>query len=65
MPVARAFFEDTFGRMAERAVDPKECVAPGAGIQAGVLAREITDIVLVDVTPLTPGSRRWATWRRR
>jgi molecular chaperone DnaK len=53
MPVVRAFFEDLFGRKAEMGVDPMECVASGAAIQAGVLAGEVHDIVLVDVTPLT------------
>lgn len=55
MPVVRAFFEELFGRPAEMGVDPMECVASGAAVQAGVLAGEITDIVLVDVTPLTLG----------
>jgi molecular chaperone DnaK len=55
MPVVRAFFEEVFGRRAEMGVDPMECVASGAAIQAGVLAGEIGDIVLVDVTPLTLG----------
>jgi molecular chaperone DnaK len=55
MPAVRAFFEDIFGREAERGVDPMECVASGAAIQAGVLAGEVGDIVLVDVTPLTLG----------
>jgi molecular chaperone DnaK len=36
-------------------VDPMECVASGAAIQAGVLSGEVGDIVLVDVTPLTLG----------
>lgn len=55
MPTVRAFFEELFGRKAELGVDPMECVAAGAAIQAGVLAGEIKDIVLVDVTPLTLG----------
>jgi molecular chaperone DnaK len=55
MPVVRAFFEQIFGRKAEMGVDPMECVAAGAAIQAGVLSGEVGDIVLVDVTPLTLG----------
>lgn len=55
MPMVRAFFEDLFGRTAEMGVDPMECVAAGAAIQAGVLAGEVGQIVLVDVTPLTLG----------
>lgn len=55
MPAVRAFFEELFGRKAEMGVDPMECVASGAAIQAGVLAGEVGDIVLVDVTPLTLG----------
>jgi len=55
MPVVRKFFEDLFGRQAEMGVDPMECVASGAAIQAGVLSGEVGDIVLVDVTPLTLG----------
>ena len=55
MPVVRSFFEDLFGRKAEMGVDPMECVAAGAAIQAGVLAGEVGGIVLVDVTPLTLG----------
>ncbi|WP_435627976.1 molecular chaperone DnaK [Candidatus Ferrigenium straubiae] len=55
MPVVRSFFEDIFGRKAEMGVDPMECVAAGAAIQAGVLAGEVGGIVLVDVTPLTLG----------
>jgi molecular chaperone DnaK len=57
MPAVRAFFEDMMGRKAEMGVDPMECVASGAAIQAGVLAGEagLGEIVLVDVTPLTLG----------
>jgi len=55
MPVVREFFEELFGRKAELGVDPMECVASGASIQAGVLAGEVGDIVLVDVTPLSLG----------
>ncbi len=55
MPVVRQFFEELFGHKAEMGVDPMECVAAGAAIQAGVLAGEVGGIVLVDVTPLTLG----------
>lgn len=55
MPAVRAFFEELFGRPAEMGVDPMECVAAGAAIQAGVIAGEVREIVLVDVTPLTLG----------
>jgi molecular chaperone DnaK len=55
MPAVRAFFEEILGRKAEMGVDPMECVASGAAIQAGVLAGEVGGIVLVDVTPLTLG----------
>jgi molecular chaperone DnaK len=55
MPCVRAFFESLLGRAAEGGVDPMECVASGAAIQAGVLAGEVSDLVLVDVTPLTLG----------
>ena len=57
MPAVRAFFEEMFGRKAEMGIDPMECVASGAAIQAGVLSGEagLGEIVLVDVTPLTLG----------
>ena len=55
MPVVRGFFEDILGRKAEMGVDPMECVAAGAAIQGAVLEGGISDIVLVDVTPLTLG----------
>jgi molecular chaperone DnaK len=55
MPSIRKFVEDFVGKKAERGVDPMECVAQGAAIQAGVLAGEVKDILLLDVTPLTLG----------
>ena len=55
MPVVREYFEKILGRKAEGGVDPMECVASGAAIQAGVLSGEVGDIVLVDVTPLSLG----------
>ncbi len=55
MPIVRKFVEDFMGKPAERGVDPMECVAMGAAIQGGVLAGEVTDILLLDVTPLTLG----------
>jgi molecular chaperone DnaK len=55
MPIIGKFVEDFVGKKAERGVDPMECVAQGAAIQAGVLAGEVKDILLLDVTPLTLG----------
>ncbi|MBW2997568.1 molecular chaperone DnaK, partial [Candidatus Woesearchaeota archaeon] len=55
MPIARKFVEDFIGKTAERGVDPMECVAMGAAIQAGVLAGEVKDVLLLDVTPLSLG----------
>ena len=55
MPVVREYFEKLLGKKAEGGIDPMECVASGAAIQAGVLSGEIGDIVLVDVTPLSLG----------
>ncbi len=55
MPSVLDRFEKFFGKKAERGVDPMEAVAVGASIQAAVLAGEIKDILLLDVTPLTLG----------
>ena len=55
MPMVRTFFEEIVAHKGETGVDPMECVAQGAAIQAGVLAGEVGSIVLVDVTPLTLG----------
>jgi molecular chaperone DnaK len=55
MPIVQKTFTDILGREPERGIDPMECVAMGAAIQGGVLAGEVKDIVLLDVTPLSLG----------
>jgi molecular chaperone DnaK len=55
MPVVQKFLEQAIGRPIEHGVDPMECVAMGAAIQGGVLAGEVKDVVLLDVTPLSLG----------
>ena len=55
MPLVRKFVEEVAGKPAERGVDPMEAVAIGAAIQGAVLAGEIKDILLLDVTPLSLG----------
>jgi len=55
MPIVQKFVEKFIGKQIERGIDPMECVAMGAAIQGGVLAGEIKDLVLLDVTPLSLG----------
>lgn len=55
MPLVQRTVEELVGKKMERGVDPMECVAIGAAIQGAVLAGEIDDIVLLDVTPLSLG----------
>ena len=55
MPMVQKFVEGMLGKKVERGVDPMECVALGAAIQAGVLAGEVKDVLLLDVTPLSLG----------
>jgi len=55
MPVVQKFIEEHVGQKMERGIDPMECVAMGAAIQGGILGGEISDLVLLDVTPLTLG----------
>ena len=55
MPIVRNYVEKVIGKPAERGVDPMECVAMGASIQGAVLTGEVTDILLLDVTPLSFG----------
>ncbi len=55
MPIVQKFVEEAMDTSPERGVDPMECVAMGAAIQGGVLAGEVTDLLLLDVTPLSLG----------
>jgi len=55
MPLVQKFVEKIMGKPAERGVDPMECVAVGAAIQAAVITGEVTDLLLLDVTPLSLG----------
>ncbi len=55
MPCVQKFVESIAGKKVEGGVDPMECVAMGAAIQGGVLAGEVKDILLLDVTPLSLG----------
>ncbi len=55
MPIVQKFIEDHVGKKMERGIDPMECVAMGAAIQGAILGGEISDMVLLDVTPLTLG----------
>jgi molecular chaperone DnaK len=55
MPKVQALVQQTFGRKPSKAVNPDEAVALGAAIQGGVLAGEVKDILLLDVTPLSLG----------
>jgi len=55
MPVIQKFVEDVVGKKVERGIDPMECVALGAAVQAAVLTGEVKDVLLLDVTPLTLG----------
>ena len=55
MPAVQEKVKAIFGQEPSRSVNPDEAVALGAAIQAGVLGGEVSDIVLLDVTPLTLG----------
>ena len=55
MPIVQRYVESWFGSKVERSIDPMECVAMGAAVQAGVLSGEVKDILLLDVTPLSLG----------
>jgi len=55
MPKVQDTCKDIFGRTPSKAVNPDEAVAMGAAIQGGVLAGDVTDVLLLDVTPLSLG----------
>ncbi|HEY3998398.1 MAG TPA: molecular chaperone DnaK, partial [Candidatus Xenobia bacterium] len=55
LPMIVDFVRKLFGKEPNKDINPDECVALGAAVQAAVLSGEVKDIVLVDVTPLTLG----------
>jgi len=55
MPKVHNTVQEIFGKQPSRSVNPDEAVAVGAAIQGGVLAGDVTDVLLLDVTPLSLG----------
>jgi molecular chaperone DnaK len=55
MPKIQQVVKDVFGKEPHKGVNPDEVVAVGAAIQAGILAGEVKDVLLLDVTPLSLG----------
>jgi molecular chaperone DnaK len=55
VPKVQQLVKDVFGREPHKGVNPDEVVAVGAAIQGGVLAGDVTDVLLLDVTPLSLG----------
>jgi molecular chaperone DnaK len=55
MPSVQEAVKKFFGKEPHKGINPDECVAIGAAIQAGVLTGEVKDVVLLDVTPLSLG----------
>jgi len=54
-PKVQQLVKEFFGKEPNRSVNPDEVVADGAAIQGGVLAGDVTDVLLLDVTPLSMG----------
>jgi len=55
MPAVQAVVKEVFGREPHKGVNPDEVVAIGAAVQGGVLRGDVTDVLLLDVTPLSLG----------
>ena len=55
MPQVQNFLREYFGKELQKDINPDECVAVGAAIQGGVLAGDVKDVLLLDVTPLSLG----------
>ena len=55
IPKVQQLVKDFFGKEPSKSVNPDEVVADGAAIQGGILAGEVTDVLLLDITPLSLG----------
>jgi molecular chaperone DnaK len=55
VPLVQKMVKDIFGREGSKSVNPDEVVAAGAAVQGGVLAGDVKDVLLLDVTPLSLG----------
>jgi len=55
MPIVQRFLEKEVGQTIERGIDPMECVALGAAVQASIIKGEAKEVLLLDVTPLSLG----------
>src|SRR5262249_29501885 len=55
MPAVQALVKDLFGKEPDRSVNPDEVVALGAAVQGSILAGDRSDVLLLDVTPLSLG----------
>lgn len=55
MPAVQAQVQAIFGKAGERSINPDEVVAIGAAVQGGILTGEVSDVILLDVTPLSLG----------
>nr|MDD3720271.1 molecular chaperone DnaK [Candidatus Gracilibacteria bacterium] len=55
IPLVQKKVEEFFGKKPNNSVNPDEAVAVGAAVQAGIIGGDVTDVLLLDVTPLTLG----------
>ncbi|MGE4275163.1 MAG: molecular chaperone DnaK [Candidatus Methanomethylophilaceae archaeon] len=55
MPIVQNYVEKVVGAKIQRGIDPMECVSMGAAVQGAVIAGEVKDVLLLDVTPLSLG----------
>jgi len=64
MPMVQNLVRELTGKEPHKGVNPDEVVAIGAAIQAGVLAGEVKDVLLLDVTPLSLGVEKSSAQRK-
>ena len=62
IPAVQEAVKKYFGKEPFKGINPDECVAIGAAIQAGVLTGEVKDLLLLDVTPLSLESKHWVVY---